>query len=99
MEGIDAIKVNGYEVIFHGKSVHIPYPINPETGVKHQGRSFHHGRFVQNLRTAAARAKGVRVLEATVKDLVKDVPSGKVLGVTCRRKGEKEDEHVSSKLV
>ena len=79
--------------------MHIPYPIYPETGVKSQGRSFHHGRFVQNLRAAAARAKGVVVLEATVKDLVKDVPSGKVLGVTCRRKGDKEDEHVSPTLV
>ncbi|KAF8446604.1 squalene epoxidase-domain-containing protein [Terfezia claveryi] len=98
LEGIDAIKVNGYEVIYHGKGVHIPYPPDPETGLQPQGRSFHHGRFVQKLRGAAARAQNVTVLEATVKDLLKDTSSGNVLGVTCRRKGEKEDEHFLASL-
>ena len=78
--------------------MHIPYPPDPETGLHPQGRSFHHGRFVQKLRGAAARAPNVTVLEATVKDLLKDTSSGNVLGVTCRRKGEKEDEHFLASL-
>lgn len=53
---------------------------------------------MQKLRSAAARAKNVTVLEATVKDLLKDPSTGRVLGVTCRRKSTPTDEHFLASL-
>ena len=54
LDGIDAIPVYGYECIYHGKRVNIPYPARPD-GTRQEGRAFHHGRFVQKLREAARR--------------------------------------------
>ncbi|KAI0078005.1 squalene monooxygenase [Panus rudis PR-1116 ss-1] len=81
-EGIDAIPVQGYCVVLNGENVHIPYPNGRE------GRSFHHGRFIQALRGKAKEAKGVEVVEATVSDLIECPLSGRVLGVRATRKGE-----------
>ena len=80
LEGIDAIPVKGYCVVEGGKSVHIPYP-----GM-HEGRSFHHGRFIMKLREAASRAKGVEMIEATVTDLVQAESGRKITGVMVSRK-------------
>ncbi|KAK2467148.1 hypothetical protein APHAL10511_000697 [Amanita phalloides] len=80
LENMDAIPVHGYCVYDNGKSVHIPYPEG------YQGRSFHHGRFVMNLREAAKRAKGVDVIEATVTDLLENTCSDRVIGVRAMRK-------------
>ncbi|KAK7465309.1 Squalene epoxidase [Stygiomarasmius scandens] len=85
LEGMDAIPVQGYCVVDNGKSVHIPYPGG------HEGRSFHHGKFIMNLRKAASTAKGVEVIEATVTELLRCQKSNKVIGVSATRKdGEKE---------
>jgi squalene monooxygenase len=46
---------------------------------KQEGRSFHHGRFVQNLRRRAASAKNVTLVEATVNELLEDA-SGNITG-------------------
>lgn len=61
LEDIDAIRVKGYGVIYYGDQVEIPYPENAvwkenDNGKakKPEGRSFHHGRFVRQLRAAAA---------------------------------------------
>lgn len=54
LDGIDAIKVFGYECIYHGERVNIPYPKGPE-GKAPEGRSFHHGKFIMKLREAARR--------------------------------------------
>lgn len=63
LEGIDAIEVHGYAVIMNNKQDAYPelhsrqdnqrltYP--EKNGHAMIGRSFHHGRFVQNLRKAA----------------------------------------------
>ena len=80
LENMDAIPVHGYCVYDNGKSVHIPYP------GEHQGRSFHHGRFVMNLRQAARQAKGVDVIEATVSELLENSDSNRVIGVRATRK-------------
>lgn len=53
LEGIDAVPSFGYGVIRGDEEVHIPYPVDPTTGKPSQGRSFHHGRFIQKLRAAA----------------------------------------------
>ncbi|TFK21857.1 squalene epoxidase [Coprinopsis marcescibilis] len=81
LEGIDAIPVKGYCVIKEGQSVHIPYPSG------YEGRSFHHGRFIQSLRAAATGAKGVDVIEATVTDLIQaEGNPRRIVGVTASQK-------------
>ncbi|KAF5345161.1 hypothetical protein D9758_009649 [Tetrapyrgos nigripes] len=88
LENIDAIPVDGYCVVDSpkSKSVQIPYPNG------HQGRSFHHGKFIMNLRRAASKAKGVQVIEATVTDLLRDQASNsnRVIGVSAIRKERTE---------
>ncbi|KAF8328386.1 SE-domain-containing protein [Cantharellus anzutake] len=79
-EGIDAKPTYGYCVVYEGKQVHIPYPNGA------QGRSFHHGSFVMNLREAASKARGVDVIEATVNELIECPLTGRVLGVRATRK-------------
>ncbi|KAJ9639394.1 Squalene epoxidase [Coniosporium tulheliwenetii] len=94
LEGIDAIRVEGYEVIYYGEEVRIPYPENAD-GVESEkrrpeGRSFHHGRFIQKLRAAAVRTPNVTVVESTVTDTIKNGWTGQILGVECTTKGEKD---------
>ena len=60
MEGIDAPYVDGYAVFRDGKEVILNYPeISNENGKKFvpQGRSFHHGRFIVNLRNEVEKQK------------------------------------------
>ncbi|EIW85971.1 squalene epoxidase [Coniophora puteana RWD-64-598 SS2] len=78
LEGIDAIPVQGYCVAKSGELVHIPYPDARE------GRSFHHGKFVQSLRAKARQGPGVETIEATVTDLVECEHTGRVIGVRAR---------------
>ncbi|OTA22192.1 hypothetical protein BTJ68_14583 [Hortaea werneckii EXF-2000] len=103
LEEIDAIKVFGYDVIYYGDEVRIPYPANvheggsgegqeKETDVSHtdemrgmkrkrpEGRSFHHGRFIQRLRQKAMQNENVEVFEATATDLVRNDYNGQILG-------------------
>lgn len=54
LEGIDAIKVFGYECIYHGERVTIAYPKGAD-GKAPEGRSFHHGKFIMKLREAARK--------------------------------------------
>lgn len=54
LEGIDAIKVFGYECIYHGEPVTIAYPKDVD-GKAPEGRSFHHGKFIMKLREAARK--------------------------------------------
>ena len=94
LEDIDAIRVEGYEVIYYGEAVNIPYPsIAGEDGgekQKPEGRSFHHGRFIQRLREAAKRTPNVTVVETTVTDLVKNGWTGQILGVESLTAGKKD---------
>jgi squalene monooxygenase len=88
LKGIDAVPVRGYCVCHDGSLVHIPYPQG------HEGRSFHHGRFIARLRESAIAAPGVRVMQATVTELVHCQESGRVIGVRATRKkhdGQLED--------
>ncbi|KAI9678456.1 MAG: Squalene epoxidase [Trizodia sp. TS-e1964] len=93
LEEIDAIRVKGYEVIYYGTGVEIPYPEDQqssEQGQRPEGRSFHHGRFIMRLRQAAKRTPNVTIVETTVTDLVKNGYTGEVLGVQSTTKGEKD---------
>jgi squalene monooxygenase len=80
--------VHGYEVIYYGQGVEIPYPKNENDPGRRrpEGRSFHHGRFIQKLRDAAMRTPNVTVIETTVTDLVKDGWTKQVLGVQSQTK-------------
>ena len=91
LEEIDACIVRGYEVIYYGEGVPIPYPANAAAaGKRPEGRSFHHGRFVQKLREAAFREPNVMVVESTVTGLVRSGWTGQVLGVESLTGGEKD---------
>lgn len=112
LENIDAIRVKGYEVIYYGNGVEIPYPSNaaddderegggsddekedptPRTGVRRpEGRSFHHGRFIQQLRAAAMREENISLIECTVTGTVKSGYTGQVLGVEAETKDGRKD--------
>ncbi|KAL9053154.1 MAG: hypothetical protein Q9162_004951 [Coniocarpon cinnabarinum] len=95
LEDIDAVEVHGYECFYYGEPVMIPYPAEKDTenvwhGQRPQGRSFHHGRFVQKLRGAAMREPNVSIVESTAVSLVKSNMNGQVLGVECKTRGEKD---------
>jgi squalene monooxygenase len=79
-EDIDAAPVYGYCVVYEGKQVAIPYPNRAE------GRSFHHGEFIMQLRKAARMADGVDLIEATVTELIECTQTGRVTGVRANRK-------------
>ncbi len=106
LEGIDAIKVQGYDVIYYGEEVRIPYPANARDasagdeeksrtdemrGMRQrrpEGRSFHHGRFITQLRRKAMQQPNVTVVEAKATDLVRSGYSGQILGVQATVQGE-----------
>ncbi|GAA6024954.1 hypothetical protein JCM10207_001445, partial [Rhodosporidiobolus poonsookiae] len=96
LESIDAVPCEGYQVFWGDKVVAIPYPEEQqrmrwsngkesekegEAPQKQEGRSFHHGRFIQQLRRKAAGAKNVTLVEATVNDLLTN-GEGTITGVT-----------------
>lgn len=99
LEEIDAIVVKGYEVIYYGDGVEIPYPENAsnqerrerfaekEKGKRPEGRSFHHGRFIRRLREVAMREKNISVVETTVMDTIKSTHTSQILGVNCVTQG------------
>ena len=94
LDDIDAIPVNGYTVIYHDEQVPIPYPDFPQQAQQHEflekhpekprkaeGRSFHHGRFVSQLRAAALSHANITVFETEVKSLIKSSATTQILGV------------------
>ncbi|KAG0259434.1 Squalene epoxidase [Mortierella polycephala] len=98
LDGIDAVPTYGYGVIQGSEQVHIPYTIDPDTGKPFEGRSFHHGRFIQKLRGAASRTPNVTVVEATVNEILYDEDGVRATGVRCAPKGDSDSsaESVSS---
>ena len=99
LDGIDAIPEKGYEVIYYGNSVHIPYPPNSvRTGRKPRGMSFHHGRFIQRLREAALKEPNITVVETKVTGIVRTEHTGQVLGVQSSTR-EKADCYFASLTV
>ncbi|MCJ1372175.1 Squalene epoxidase [Loxospora ochrophaea] len=95
---IDAHVVKGYEVIYYGKGVEIPYPENAASNRRErvdqtkrpEGRSFHHGRFIRRLREAALVEPNITVVETTVTETVKNGWTGQVLGVETLTQGERD---------
>lgn len=56
---------------------------------RQQGRSFHHGRFVQRLRWKAKARPTVTILQATVTDLVRCPGTNRIIGVTAKAPDER----------
>jgi squalene monooxygenase len=115
LEGIDAVAVKGYEVIYYGEPVAIPYPANPSKGLpgeskkskyesngRPEGRSFHHGRFISQLRKACATSPNITIAETEVIDTVTSTVSPQILGVESRTlnssTGEKEKDFYFGQL-
>ncbi|MCJ1473951.1 Squalene epoxidase [Lambiella insularis] len=91
LDDIDACVVKGYEVIYYGQGVEIPYPANAvENGRRPEGRSFHHGRFIRRLREVAMKEPNITVVETTVTNAVINGWTGQVLGVESLTAGEKD---------
>ena len=101
LRDIDAVPVEGYHVFYGPKSVPIPYPQEQSDGRwgkgiegksgKVEGRSFHHGRFVQKLRNAAIAQPNVTILESTVRELIED-KQGNNVGVIATAKDTKRKQ-------
>ena len=99
LDDIDAIPVKGYQVIFDGQRLPIPYPLDDESKATtrdrlpqrpSQGLSFHHGRFVRNLRAAAAREPNISIIETEVDGLVRVQGTNQVLGVETLKSGKRD---------
>jgi squalene monooxygenase len=114
LEGIDAIAVKGYEVIYYGKGVQIPYPAEvgaevkgatafaDEKGTRPEGRAFHHGRFINELRKACASEPNITIFETEATQAITGTYSGHILGVKSRtaspKTGLKEDDFYFGQL-
>lgn len=55
-----------------------------------EGRSFHHGRFIQRLRQKAMSNPNVTIVEATATELIRCSYTSQVLGVQSTRDGEQD---------
>jgi squalene monooxygenase len=97
LEGIDSIVVKGYEVIYYGQEVEIPYAENAggtfhggvadsknEKSSRPIGRSFHHGRFISKLRKACASQPNITTVETEVTDTITSAHKSQILGVESR---------------
>ncbi|KAF7725565.1 Squalene epoxidase [Apophysomyces ossiformis] len=96
VEDIDGIPCYGYSVLRNGELVEIPYPVDQDTGEKACGISFHHGRFIQKLRSEASNTKNVTIKEMTVTQLLRDEGDDKIMGVVAQTKDGKEEKFYAS---
>lgn len=116
LEGIDAIPCVGYNVIYQGVEVVIPYPVvseqgrvictnlgeKAEGGKRPQGRGFHHGRFIMQLRKACLAEENITVVETEATKPIRGDRSDRVLGVEALTKnpetGKKEKDYFFGQL-
>jgi squalene monooxygenase len=86
LEGIEATPVEGYHLYWKDQQAAFwfcPLPAGSKED-RPAGRSFHHGRFVAKLRAAIACEPNVKLVEATVFELLRDGTTGAVVGALCR---------------
>ncbi|RIB08525.1 squalene epoxidase-domain-containing protein [Gigaspora rosea] len=96
LENIDSIPCYGYGVFYGGETVSFLYPnVN---GKPARGRSFHHGRFIMNLRNAASKISNVTICEAMANDIISCPLTERALGVICTPKGESDVRHFYAPL-
>ncbi|KAL4422281.1 hypothetical protein ABPG75_008478 [Micractinium tetrahymenae] len=97
-DGIDSQKVHGYCLFKDGREAKVAYPTEGfDDDIA--GRSFHHGRFVQKLRQAAASQPSVTVRQGYVRKLINDQggdwEEGQVVTGVCY-KGTDGQDHVAT---
>ena len=79
IDAIDGIDNVGYVVIKQDEMVVLPYPANKKPNA---GRSFHHGRFVMNLRRKAySQTQNVTCVAATAVELINHPVTSRNIGV------------------
>lgn len=110
VEDIDSIACTGYNIQYHDTTVVISYPAldengevphawsgHGEGGKREQGRSFHHGRFVNKLRDACLKHKNIMVVETEVTRTIRGEHKDQILGVETRttdqETGEKKKDY------
>jgi len=97
LQGMDGIKNNGY-VIFNGQDeVLLKYPLDksPSSGI-----SFHHGRFIMNLRDVSKSHENITAIEASVTALVKHPDNqNHIIGVTYKENDIYVDSHAPLTIV
>ncbi|CAN8102263.1 unnamed protein product [Discula destructiva] len=116
LEGIDAVPCYGYHILFHGEEVNFPYPALDEQGEvvpaaarrpgddykTPEGRGFHHGRFIMQLRKSCQAHPSISVFETEVTATVKGDNGPEILGVETRttdpKTGEKQPDCFFGKL-
>ncbi|EMR10010.1 hypothetical protein PNEG_01766 [Pneumocystis murina B123] len=102
IEGIDAVQVKGYQLLWNNKSISIPYTnkkLSYHKHISYQGRSFHHGRFVMKLRQHAVANESVTMIESTVLSVIENPLTQQVLGVKTFVKATQQYEHYFAPLV
>lgn len=116
LEGIDAVPCYGYHILFHGEEVVFPYPATDVGGEvvltadkkageeykRFEGRGFHHGRFIMQLRRSCQGHPNISVFETEVTDTIVGEHGPEVLGVQSRTSnsttGEKKPDCFFGKL-
>lgn len=95
LEEIDSIPVHGYDVIYYGVEVDVPYPVDvwsvPQARTTNgardgepqrpRGRAFHHGRFITQLRKACASQPNITIVETEATNAITGSHNTQVLGV------------------
>ena len=105
LDGIDAVRMKGYQIQYYGEPVKILYPRDVEGAVNQgfydttkgeiqrpEGRSFHHGRFITKLRGACKNEPNITMFETEVTDLIKNETDPQVLGVKTTTKDPRTGE-------
>jgi squalene monooxygenase len=116
LEGIDAVPCYGYHILFHGDEVVFPYPATDDKGEvvvankkkpgeeykTPEGRGFHHGRFIMQLRKSCLGHPNISVFETDVQNTIVGEHGPEVLGVESRTvdpaTGEKKADCYFGKL-
>jgi squalene monooxygenase len=104
LESIEATPVEGYHLYWKDQQATFWFcPVSSnskhEPPTKPAGRSFHHGRFVANLRTAVASDPNITLLESTALELLRHEATGAVVGAICSRNGAPPEEVCQDEVV
>ena len=102
LEDIDAVACYGYHVLYREDELSFPYPAVGPNGevvaskaaangdakgpVRPEGRSFHHGRFIMQLRKACLAHPNISVFETEVTATITGDHSDAILGVQTQTK-------------
>jgi len=87
LEGIEATPVKGFHLYWKHEQATFWFcsPAIANGSEVETGRSFHHGRLVANLRSAIREDPTVTLIEATACEILRDDPTGRVIGIKCSK--------------